>query len=171
MSVLLKRLAVAAVLAPMGACTLTPVDLLIPAGVALVSHISESDDSGAMSVSKMLKRVRGEPETPDAVDGPVSVEEMLARARGEEAAKTTEEAPLSASLSVEQMLANARAATPSETPPTPTAATALIATAPIAAADPAPMGAHESPPAVTLADLRAQVMGRALDAPDEQVCR
>lgn len=163
MSVLLKRLAVAAVLAPLGACTLTPVDLIIPAGVALVSHISESEGAGSISVSNMLKRVRGEPESVDAIDGPVSVEDMLARARGEETGETAEADPLSATLSVEQMLANARAAPPSGTAPT--------GTPPIGFAEPEPTGADGSDNAVTLADLRAQVMDRAPDASDDRVCR
>ena len=148
MSVLLKRLAVAALIGPLGACTLTPVDLLIPAGVALVNHMSNTEDSGGLSVSNMLKRVRGEPETPEEIDGPVSVEEMLAHARGEEIEPSTVQNTGADGISVAELLAKARQEEPSQQPTE---------------------GQEDTP--VTLADLRAQVLTRAPDAPDQQVCR
>lgn len=155
MSALFKHLTIAALAVSLGACTLTPVDLLIPAGVAIANHISTEDGSGPISVSAMLKRVRGEPETSEPAGGPVSVEAMLAKARGEEAAEPVAQAESSGRVSVEAMLAKARAAEPSESRTVP----------------PAKADETDTPGSISLDALRAQVLARAPDAPAEQVCK
>ena len=150
MPALFKRLSIVALAASLGACTMTPVDLLIPAGVALANHVSSENGTGSISVSAMLRKVRGEPAGVPETGGPVSVEAMLAKARGEtarvEAAPNAPAQTASAGpISVAEMLAKARASEP---------------------AAPADSNSLDS-----LDALRAQVLARSPDTSADQVCR
>ena len=98
MTTKIKRLAIALCVSSLGACTFTPLDLVAPAGIALMHGADMLDKGEPITVEAMLQRARGEPTVapvPEAAAGKISVEQMLANAR----AADTGEAPETASTS------------------------------------------------------------------------